>query len=123
MGGGDGECCADLTAFIYRCTLQHKSRSEMSAASTSEPICRRLNLCVSDIKTLAVYFKIIAFFFSPLSTQAMPAYTTVPDNSADTQQHRMVVGWLFLSTCSRCVNPASVQLNCGLETDLWEPDQ
>lgn len=63
MGGRDGECCADLTAFIYRCTLQHKSRSEMSAASTSEPICRRLHLCVSDIKTLAVYFKIIAFFF------------------------------------------------------------
>lgn len=23
-GGGDGECCADLTAFIYRCTLQNR---------------------------------------------------------------------------------------------------
>lgn len=61
----------------------------MSAASTSEPICRLLHLCVSDIKTLSVYSKIIAFF--PLSTQVMPAYTTVPDNSADTTQDGSLV--------------------------------
>lgn len=40
-----------------------QTRSKMSAASSSEPNWRLLHLCLSDIKTLAVYFQIIAFFF------------------------------------------------------------